>query len=185
MAPIRVATLALAAAILATFPASATTLVHHGLDQLAKDNDVIVRGKVLSTHSYWNPGHSFILTDVRLAPLEVLKGGPSSDSGELSFTIMGGTVGDVSVLVVDGPSLIPGSEYVLFLGRSHLPGARDLLTIRDLGQGVFEVAHGRATSQARDAVLLPDATGRSDVPGGDDGFALEELIRQIREHVHR
>jgi len=182
---IRVATLTFAASVLSAHLAAGTTLVRHSLDQLAADNDVIVHAKVLSLHSYWNAEHSFILTDVRVTPLEILKGSPSTGSSELTFTVMGGTVGDVSVLLVDGPGLVAGSEYVLFLAHGNLPGARGRLTIRDLEQGVFQVDQGRAFSQAQADPLLPDAAGRTDAPGGTDGVQLDELIRQIRDRVHR
>jgi len=74
---------------------------------------------------------------------------------------------------------------MLFLGRVDLPGAANRLTVRDHSQGVFDVANGRARSQAIGEPLLPDASGRTDVVGGEEGMAIEELVRQIRAHVNR
>ena len=68
-------TLALAAAALLAAPAGATTLMRAGLDELVRGNETIVQGKVVEIHSYWNADHSFILTDVRVRPNEVFKGG--------------------------------------------------------------------------------------------------------------
>jgi len=169
----------LAATLLAANPAAATTLVRQSLDHLSANNDLIVHAKVLDIHSYWNADHSFILTDVHVRPLKLLKGPSLGNPGDLTFTVMGGTVDDVTVLLVDGPDLVPGSEYVLFLGRANLPGARDRLTVRDLVQGVFEVSQGRAISQALRDPLLPDLDGFTDVPGGADGLRLDDLIRRI------
>jgi hypothetical protein len=84
--------LAIAAGIVA--PAGATTLRRLGLD--------------------------FILTDVRIALHDALKG----DAGgrELTVTIMGGEVGDRTVMIVGGPELVEGRSYVLFLNEENLPG---------------------------------------------------------------
>lgn len=172
-------TLALAGPALIAQVAVATTLMRQGLDRLAIDNDVVVDGTVLDLHSYWNPRHTFILTDVRVRPLRTLKG--VVDGNALTFTVPGGTVGEVTVLLVGGPNLLPGSEYVVFLKRSDLPGAPHCLTVRDLGQGVFDVDRGRAVSQASGEPLLPDAAGRTDVAGGEDGIPLADLVQRVRE----
>src|SRR5262245_4878408 len=178
-------TLLLAVALLVPSPAAATTAFREGLENLAADNDVIVRARVLDIHSYWNADRSFILTDVHVKGLETIKSPHDEELGDLTFSIMGGTVGETSVLLVDGPDLVAGSEYVLFLGHGNLPGARDRLTLRDLGQAVFEVTEGRALSQAFGQPLLPDAAGLTDVPGVGDGLPLPDLLRQIRDLVHR
>lgn len=164
--------------LLLTATASATTLVHRSLDRLTSDNETIVEATVLDIHSYWNPEHTFIFTDVHARLSQVLKGLPGD---ELSFTVMGGSVGPTTTLIVGGPDLAPGLDYVLFLARTDLPGAPDRLTIRDLCQGVFDVQDGRAFSQARGELLLPDAMGRTEVPGGDEGIALDRLTQQILE----
>lgn len=160
----------------------ATTLIRQGLDQLTIGNETIVQATILDIHSYWNADHQFILTDVRLRPSKILKG---EAAGDLICTIMGGSVGDVTTLIVGGADLAPGSEYVLFLAHTDLPGAANRLTIRDLSQGVFEIVKGRAFSQAIDEPLLPDEHGKIDVPGGDDGLDLDELIDQVRSHSNR
>jgi len=167
-----------AASALFSAPVTATTLVRRGLDRLTADNETIVQAKVLEIHSSWNASHTFILTDVRARPSQILKGRPNND---LAFTVMGGTVGETTTLIVGGPDLVPGSEYVLFLAPTDLPGAPHRLTVRDLSQGVFDVRQGRAFSQAIGELLLPDAQGLTDAPGGEEGMPLETLIRQVRD----
>jgi hypothetical protein len=152
------------------------------LDRLTVGSETIVQAVVLDIHSYWNASHQFILTDVRARPSRILKGAPT---GDLTCTVMGGSVGDVTTLIIGGADLAPGSEYVLFLGHADLPGAADRLTIRDHSQGVFEIVRGRAFSQAIDEPLLHDENGMIDVPGGADGLDLDELINQIRSHSNR
>lgn len=172
----------LAVAALAV-PAGATTLIRQGLEQLVQNNANIVQGKVVDVHSYWNADHDFIFTDVRVRPTaDVRRNQPQRD---VTFTLMGGTVGETTVLIIGSPELVPGSEYLLFLNREDLPGAPGTLTVRDLVQGVFEVAsvngQRKAFSQALGTPLVPDGFGRTDVPGGEDGVGIDDMIRQIRE----
>jgi len=178
----RNAALVLIALAIVAIPAGATTLIRQGVDRLTAENESVVHGRVLDIHSYWNDDHNFILTDVRVRPAQVLKG---QHAGDVTFTVMGGAVGEISTVIVGGADLVPGSDYMLFLGRVDLPGAANRLTVRDHSQGVFEVVKGRARSQAIGEPLLPDASGRTDVVGGEDGIAIEELVRQIRAHANR
>ena len=175
-----------------TVLAGATTLVRGGLETLTAENDLIVLGRVLDLHSYWNAGRTHILTDLRVRVEEVLKGTPSAT--EVTLRLLGGTVGEWSTLLVGGPELVPGSEYVLFLSRREiLPGTGEAYMIPDHIQGVFDVvsaagASSKAGPGGRNAVsqgnrhpLLPDEKGIAEPAGGAEGLPLEELIRQVRE----
>ncbi len=175
----RIVALALVAVAVSAISASATTLVRQGLDRLTAENELVVHGRVMEIRSYWNDDHNFILTDVRVRPNQVLKG--DRPAGDVTLTVLGGTVGEISTVIIAGPDLVPGSDYVLFVNREDLPGATRRLTVRDLAQGVFRVEKGRAFSQALDHPLVADATGRFDVPGGEEGMALEEMARQVRQ----
>lgn len=171
--------LGLVAALAMSAPASATTLVRQGLEGLTAENETVVYGKVLDTHSYWNADQSFILTDVRVRPSDRFKG-KGAPAQDVTVTLLGGTVGETTVMVIGSPLLVPGSEYVLFLKHEDLPGVTQKLTVRDLVQGVFEVTKGRAVSQAVGHPLVPDVAGRTEVPGGEQGFELNELTTRIR-----
>lgn len=178
--------LALALALLSG-GAQATTLKRADLEDLTKANGTIVVGQVLDARSYWNEDHSFILTDVRVATNEVLKGAVADE--ELTVTLMGGTVGDLTTLIVGGAELVPGKSYVLFLDREELPGARKALTVRDHCQGAFDLVMGkdglRAISQANRHPLVPDAKGYVDAPGGTEGLPFVSMLDSIRETVNR
>ena len=170
---------------LAAASAGATTLVREGLDALTASSGTIVYGDVLGTRSYWNADETFILTDVRIRPREVLKGAAGT---ELTVTLMGGSVDDRAVVVVGGAELVPGQVYVVFVGEDDLPGRTGATTVPGHAQGVFEVRKGadgalRAVSQASDQPLVPDASGRADAPGGREGVALPELLENIRQAV--
>ncbi|NJL28975.1 MAG: hypothetical protein HC897_14355 [Thermoanaerobaculia bacterium] len=167
--------------------ASATTLVRASVDELVAANERVVVGEVLDAVSYWNDRGDFIMTDVRVRALSTLKG-PAADE-ELTVTVMGGTVGDLTTLILGGPELVPGRSYVLFLNQEQLPGVERATTVRDLCQGAFDVrlVNGelRAISQANSHPLVPDHRGYVDAPGGVEGFPLEALVQTVRETVNR
>lgn len=167
-------------------PLGATTLVRAGLDELVASNQRVVLGEVVDAVSYWNEDKTFILTDVRIAPDETIKGKPE---GLLTVTLLGGSVGDLTTLIVGGAELVPGRSYLLFLNPEKLPGARQALTLRDHSQGAFEIVEKkgelRAISQASRHPLVPDRNGRIDAPGGVEGLPLGTLIRNLRDTVKR
>jgi hypothetical protein len=174
--------LVVAVAALAALPASATTLVRQSLEKLVASHSRIVLGKVLEAHSYWNQEGTFILTDVRFASRQVIKGSP--EDGELTVTLLGGQVGDLTTVIVGGAELVPGRSYLLFLNEQNLPGAKSALTVREHVQGAFDIQPGqggeRAVSQAVHHPLLPDKEGFVEPPGGAAGLELSAMIRSIR-----
>ncbi|HYN23348.1 MAG TPA: hypothetical protein VE078_20500 [Thermoanaerobaculia bacterium] len=175
----------LAMAVGLVAPAGATTLIRESLDELVAGNRAIVVGEVVDASSYWNEDHTFILTDVRIATYESLKG----DAGqEFTVTLMGGHVGDLTTLIVAGAELIPGRSYLLFLNEENLPGKR-ALTVRDHVQGAFDIKMGRdglrAVSQAGRHPLVPDRQGYTEAPGGVEGMPLNAMRQSIREAVDR
>lgn len=163
-------------------PVGAATLRRAGLEELVAVNQTVLVGEVVDVHSYWNADNTFILSDVRIEVAEVLKG----EAGPVTtITVMGGTVGDLTTLIVGGPELVPGRSYVLFVGRGDLPGAAGVPTLPDLTQAVFDVrleAGGvRAVSQAATMPLVPDAFGEIEPAGGRQGLSFDTLMTSIRE----
>lgn len=173
--------LAMAASVVA--PASATSLIRASLDDLVAGNGTVVVGEVLDSYSYWNAEGTFILTDFRFRTDDVLKGG--LQDREITVTLMGGTVGETTVLIIGGPELIPGNSYVLFLNDENLPGAQGVRTVRDHVQGAFDIVMSgrglRAISQANQHPLLPDKSGYFDAAGGPEGYPLTSLMKSVRE----
>lgn len=176
--------MAFAIAASVVVPAGATTLIRESLDELVRSNRTIVVGEVVDAHSYWNADGTFILTDVRVATHDVLKG--KVQDREITLTIMGGRVGETTTLIIGNAELIPGNSYVLFLNEEDLPGAK-ALTVRSLVQGAFDVKMGkdglRAVSQANGHPLLPDGRGSFEAEGGREGFQLNSMMETIREIV--
>lgn len=173
--------LAVLVTVLAT-PARATMMVRASLGELTAASRLVVVGEVVDSHSYWNRDSNFILTDVRVAVAEVLKG--RTAGRELTLTLLGGTVGEQTTAIIGGPELHLGRAYVLFLDRAHLPGAPRSLSVRELSQGAFDLVADqgglRAVSQAR-LHLIPDRAGEIEPPGGRRGLPLEALKTSVRE----
>lgn len=163
-------------------PASATTLQRAGLDELVRGNAIVVSGRALDARSYWNAEGTFILTDITFVADTRLKGDPGQR--EFRFTILGGTVGNLTTIIVGGPEVVPGKSYVLFLNREDLPGVDRALTIRELSQGIFDIVDGpggmRAVSQARNERLVADKFGKTDPVGGTAEIVLDQFSRDIR-----
>ena len=166
-----------------TAPASASQFGRVGLDYLVAENETIVVGEVRETYSYWNAPGTFILTDAKIVVSEVLKG--DRHLREVTVTLPGGSVDELSTVVVGGAELKPGSSYLLFLHRGDLPGAPGVQMVRDHIQGVFELKASenglRAVSQASADTLLPDASGVTEAPGGKRGLRLEAMKETVRE----
>ena len=165
--------------------AEATTLMRADLDLLAESHSTIVLGEVIDTYSYWSKDGTMILTDVRIAATEILKGDKSQR--ELTVTLMGGTVGELTTLIVGGATLIPGRTYVLFLNEEDLPGAWRVLTVREHCQGVFDLVSSksglRAISQANGHPLIADDAGKFEPEGGKDGIPLADFVKAIQGKV--
>ena len=172
----RGAAIAAAVAAVVATPAGATTLIRAGLEDLTATNDTIVVGEVLSAHSYWNAEGTFILTDVRVAPAEVLKG--RVRGRELEITLMGGTVGDLTTLIVGGAQLDAGRLVRAVPRRGGPAGRAAGPTVRHHSQGAFDVVlrdGGPARRQPGepDAAPARQSSARPDAPGGAAGLAFE------------
>jgi hypothetical protein len=165
-------------------PASATTLKRMDVEDLVAANETVLVGQVLDARSYWNKDKTFILTDVRVSVNEVVKG--NLQDQEITVTLMGGRVGDLTTLIIGGAELLPGKSYLLFLNEESLPGKARVQTVRDHCQGAFDLVIGKdgglhAVSQANRHPLVPDALGYIDAPGGVQGTPFNAMIQSIRD----
>ena len=168
-------------------PAGATTLIRMGLEELVAANSTIVVGEVLEAESRWNEDATFIVTDIRFAASDVLKGRLAET--ELTVTLPGGKIGNRANLVIGAAELVPGNSYVLFLSRMNLMGAGEALVVRDLVQGAVDIRMGkdglRAVSQALQHPLMPGKSGQALPPGEEKGMPIDTLLSEIRQIAAR
>lgn len=168
-------------------PAGATTLIRMGLEDLVAANSTIVVGEVLEVEPRWNEDATFIVTDVRFAASDVLKGRLAEP--EFTITLPGGKIGNRANLLIGAAELVPGNSYVLFLSRMNLVGAGEALAVRDLVQGAFDIKMDkdglRAVSQAIRHPLMPDESGQALPPGEAKGMLVNTMLSEIRQIAAR
>src|SRR5690349_5203350 len=83
--------------------------------ELAAASDRVLIGTVGSRASHWGDD-AHIYTDLLVYPDLSLKG---ADDGPVVFSLLGGTVGDTTMTVSDGPELPEGERMVVFLKREN------------------------------------------------------------------
>jgi hypothetical protein len=166
-------------AIAANAPhAFATQVRHLDMRELSQSSSDIVIGRVERVASRWNESKTKIFTDVTVRVSQSLKGA----DGAVTFSQLGGTVGDLRQEVHGCPAFTAGEEAVLFLWRD----AKGRAQLNGLGQGKFEIrrdAGGRALVQRHvEGLAVREARLLRSVPAGNSapGVPLEELVTEIR-----
>lgn len=86
------------------------------LNDLVKESDNIVIGKVTNKISYWED--KVIFTDIDISIKQNIKG----KQDKIKLKIPGGTVGNVTLTVEDVPSFARGEETLLFLKENQIVG---------------------------------------------------------------
>lgn len=102
--------------------------------------DWVVTGVIREVSSYYGTsrhGFELILSDLRLEVTKVLQGQPV---GQLTFTVEGGTVGEMTVHVSSTPELEVGATYLLLLQRDQ----QGRLWLFGTNFGALPVAEGDA-----------------------------------------
>ncbi|MGH9798467.1 MAG: hypothetical protein ACRD5D_09975, partial [Candidatus Polarisedimenticolia bacterium] len=89
------------------------------LEEMAGRAEVIVLGTVEEAKPAWVEGGRLIVTRVAVGVEQSLKGGPRS---RVEFTVIGGRVGETTLVASGAPVFRPGERVVLFLDRSPAPG---------------------------------------------------------------
>jgi hypothetical protein len=115
-----------------TVAVQAASVVKLTLPDLVKQSQAIVIGKVSGVSSAWVEDRRQIFTTITLNVSENLKG---SSGHIVTFTQIGGVVGDTRVSVAGAPIFTPGSEVLLFLSgdpSGYFPTV-------GMGQGKFDV----------------------------------------------
>jgi hypothetical protein len=135
------------------------------IEQLARQADLVVVGEVTATAGEWDAARTRIYTRVHLRPREVLKGAVGSP---LSFTRLGGQVGDRVSAVGGAASFDAGEQVLVFLARQ--PGGDWRLS--DLIHGKFSIERDAATGREY-------ATRFTGAPSADR-FALDQVRAEVR-----
>jgi hypothetical protein len=169
-----------------TTPSNATTVEGKSLREMATQAPSIVHGTVVATSSRWTENHSLIVTEIRIAVHDVIKG---EDISEVVVTQPGGTVGSLRVDADGAVTFAEGNETILFLDQSP----RGITYIVGLSQGRFDVEvnkQGRKIVRGLDPEHL-NIVRSSSAPAGDAestgngraGVPLDQFLGGVRELV--
>jgi hypothetical protein len=167
-------------------PSHATTVEGMSLREMATEAPSIIHGTVVATSSRWTENRSLIVTDIRIAVHEVIKG---EDVTEIVITQPGGTVGNLRVDADGAVTFKEGEETILFLDRSP----RGITYVVGLSQGRFDVVddqQGRKRVRGLDPEHLniirssvTPSTGGVTPGAGRGGVPLDQFLGGVRDLV--
>lgn len=148
---------------------SGSNITAHRISQLT-DKDLvaqsrlIVLGKVSGVMCEWNADHTQIYTNIDFELDSLIKG--TLPSGTLSLRILGGTVGDTTLLITGSPTFIQGEEVLLFLAPNYLSPYPCV-----------------GMSQGKMTIEIDSTTGEKTVVGKN--MVLNEYISQIKQIIRQ
>ncbi|HEU4383896.1 MAG TPA: hypothetical protein VFR85_10410 [Anaeromyxobacteraceae bacterium] len=139
------------------------------VEQLAREADAVVQGRVVAMESRWAPDRRHVVTRVIVRVSRVLRG---TAGAEVALEVAGGTVGGFGQRVDAAPSFEMGEEAVIFLRRA---GGRTL--VHGAAQGKFRVVGGEARPGLEGWTFAAEA-----LPAGErraEPMSLTELARRV------
>lgn len=135
------------------------------IEGLARQADVVVIGDVAATSGEWDAARTNIVTRVHLDRTEVLKGHPPTP---LTFTHLGGRVGEIESGVAGAARFTAGERALVFLSRQPDGGLR-----------LAQLLHGKLRIE-RDAATGRDYAVRFTGARGADRFPLDQVRADVR-----
>jgi hypothetical protein len=169
----------LLAVSLSSVTVSASLVQYLSPRQLGTYSDLVIRGTVEETESYWNDTHTKIITRIRIGVDETYKG---AAAGMIEVLQLGGTVGNVRVTVHGSPVWNSGEEVLLFAE----PHDGSHFRVTGLSQGKFRIERDPETGEPFVHAPRMESVQILGAPGGEDngdqpgsairGVRLEEFI---------
>lgn len=123
--------------LLAASPAAAAVAPPVTVENLAREADAVVRGKVQRRESRWAQDGRHIFTYATVRVGAVWRGAAPQ---RITVRVPGGEVGEIGQKVDAAPELADGEEVVLFLVRED----GDTFRVHGLALGKFKVEKGEA-----------------------------------------
>ena len=115
------------------FTATATVVVHLGLEEMSQASDVIAHAAVKSVEVI-APSPGVLLTRITFHARDVVRGEGDFHSGDLTVVVIGGRGADREVRIPGMPTFRVGEEVLIFLERTDHGHA-----FTGLSQGVFRI----------------------------------------------
>ena len=176
--PLLLGAITLAVSLAAT-DAHATLQRAVAFDDKVDQAVAIVLGKVVRTHSQWDPSHRWILTYSTFTVEQTMKG---TAPAEVTVVTPGGTVGNVVQSTIGIRPFREGDENVIFI-KNTTAGP----TVLYFDQGAYDVTddHGQkmVAPVATDAVHLD--TQRGAIVEPEHVRTLSEFARDVHDSIER
>ncbi len=128
-------TIALACLAAAPAPARACVADTFTVDRLASESAYVVTATVTEVRSYWTPDHMTIETAVTLSGVERITREGAIAEPDITYTTVGGTVGDATLRICCMPEMRAGERWVLFLQREYRQSP-----VLGMERGMFRIA---------------------------------------------
>ncbi len=161
--------------------AGATLLEYLSPQQLGTRSELVVRGRVQSSESYWNGKHTKIFTRTRIAVDETYKGiAPAT----VEIVQIGGIVGSVKVTVHGALRWRPGDEVLLFAE----PYDAESYRVSGFSQGRFAIERDLKTGEPFIRAPRPEGVQLLGAPSGGEerapalGVPLDEFVSHALGH---
>ena len=132
------------------------------LQYLTQGAEIIVVGRCTAIRSAWNAKRTRISTYISYEVEENIKGGLRDQ--QIVVTTLGGTVGSITQMMVDGPTFEVGERSLLFLTASDEPAT---FRIQGLRRGKLRIYSDSRTGERflmRDASRFMHGAERPGVP---------------------
>jgi hypothetical protein len=141
--------------VLAGASLPATTLVPAEFDQMARESEMIVHGRVLGVQAQLVGPRRTIESLVTLEVVDTMKG---TAGAQTVFRIPGGRIGRYRRVMVGAPEFAAGDEVIVFLkGRAPAVPAP-----YGLSQGVFRIARSGTSAIVTPTVAMEGRLTRGD-----------------------
>jgi hypothetical protein len=160
-------------------PAGATVVKALDVETLARNAELIVRGKALDSTAAWGGGRKLIHTVTRVKVDGLLKG--TVPGGVVEVRTPGGTVGEISQRVSGAAQLAAGEEVVLFLKK--IPGPRARFAVEGFSQGKFTLSRveGRTlVTRELPGLSVVDASGKPRAAPSFQPQPESEFVERVR-----
>lgn len=163
------------AAIFFLSPQSHALMINLSIKELTKASEVIVKGKVVKTESYWSEDGDTIFTKAYIRIQTVIKG--KVVGKKIMTEYEGGVVGDEFVYVSDMPELKKGEKVILFLKSKKTKDDTESGNVYEIvgnAQGKYLMYNDNIAGRYGFHVLdKEDAENEDNVP-------VDKLINKIR-----
>ena len=154
---------------------SSALMIGLNISGLTKASEVVLKGKVVKTTSYWGEG-DFIVTRASLRVQKVIKGKVAQKKIVVEY--LGGEIGDIGFSVSDMPTLKRGENVILFLESQKAENNtvnENVYKIVGNAQGKYTVGSDNVAKRSGFCVVNEESIV------DEDNVIIDDLINKIEE----